>query len=316
MIIERCRIIIVMMIVLLALIGIVQPSLAQTGDEVGVIYYSVYLNESGTFDENRSGYYSQGLDGTGASLIASREDIIARTEGLLKVENISPDGSTVLYLAQQEGLEATNILGLDLNSGEITTYTSTTGDANWNPAWMPDGTVFSYLSGDPFRSFASTVNVYDLNSGESYHVYSVEDSGFIIDTAWSTSGHRLAVLGVRLTGDNYQRELHLVLFDRAGTQEGTFALPETVAELRPVLHGDNVFFACGADSSSDICRFDVSTGVFETVVSLKSFVPEAHAIIDFDITPDGQELVVLFTNYEPDPIMGLFRRTVKPTPIA
>ncbi|MCI0712631.1 MAG: hypothetical protein L0154_20920 [Chloroflexi bacterium] len=298
------KMIIVVLTVAFTLTGVVHPSLSQNDEEAGFFYYAVHLNDRGTFDESRSGYYWQGLDGSGKRLVASSEHIIARTEGLLKVESISPDGNTVLYLAQQEGLEATNILGLDLNSGDNTAYTSTTGDANWNPVWSRDGTVFSYLSGDPFRSFASTVNVYDLNSGESYHVYSIEESGFIIDTAWSSTGHRLAALEVRLTGDNYQRELHLVLFDRAGTPQGSFVLPESVAELRPALHGDNVFAACGTDSPGDICRFHVPTGAFETVVSLKSFVPNAHTITNFDITPDGQELVVLFTNYEPDPISG------------
>ena len=136
---------------------------ADTRDTVGILFYGVRSDETGTFDAANSGYYWMRSDGTDVTLLASWDEITAQADGLLKLESISPDGGQVLYLAQMTDLEATDILSLNLVSGTNTRHTFTVdGEANWNPVWSPDGAQFAYLSGDPLRAQC------DLGAGSSY----------------------------------------------------------------------------------------------------------------------------------------------------
>jgi Tol biopolymer transport system component len=269
-----------------------QAYTAQANDGLGILFYSVHRDDTGSFDAVNSGYYWMQPDGTDALLLASWEEIVAQAEGLLQVESISPDGRYVLYLSQTSDLEATDIFSLDLLSGSVTQHTATVnGEASWKPVWSPDGTQFAYLSGDPLRQFATSARLFDTTTNQAQNVF-VEPNGFIVSVEWAADGKSLAVLVSIPT----QEQLQAIVVSPEGSIQREITLPPEATPARLVLRDDSLYFECSTEKHIDVCRYDLETEVFENFLVKAGFI---QAIDSFVVMPDGK-LLFSYTNYIPD----------------
>src|SRR5688572_15233322 len=102
---------------LILLSPLIAPASFAQDTGTGILYYAARIDDSGLFDPAASGFYWTPPDGGARAPILSYHTITSLAPDLLQIVSLSPDGRTLLYLAQTlDGFEAVDIFSLDVET--------------------------------------------------------------------------------------------------------------------------------------------------------------------------------------------------------
>jgi len=189
---------------------------------------------------------------------------------------ISPDGGRIAFSVRQRSQSLLYVMQADGTNARVVADSL---DLQGSPAWTPDG-----------RSITSAANDHGVP-----HLFQVPVDGgpatvflrdYSIDPAWQPSGRFVVYSGP---------DIGTTFTVKAVTPEGvTHPLPRLTTLTRGARHlkflsgGRGLVFLRGSIDHKDLWLADLDTGAERQLTNL----PDDFDIRDFDISPDGREVVL------------------------
>jgi hypothetical protein len=104
----------------------------------------------------------------------------------------SPDGTKIIFQAQEVGAQDSDIYVVTLASGQVVNLTNTPDQSEQFPRWSPDGSMFAFWSeapsGDPSGAAVHTANANGSGREELF------DNAPVSSPAWSPDATKLAIV--------------------------------------------------------------------------------------------------------------------------
>jgi len=247
-----------------------QPTLALSPDGTLVAYAD---NSSGQYD-----LVVQAVEAGGAG-----RRLTAYTDSTVREISWTPDGSSLIFLADSQGDEFYQLRRVAVDGGEVTTLTDTPKVQYFLGEVSPDGRWVAY-GGNDRDPTAQDVLVQDLTTGEVRRVY--EAGGMVFPGRWSPDSSRLTVVELR---GNTDHVAHLVTLDGDTEQILPLEGGPSPAQYAPgAWLADGSGFLIGSDAGRDflgLARYDLADR------SLHWLETPDWDIEHADLSRDGRTLV-------------------------
>jgi Tol biopolymer transport system component len=188
---------------------------------------------------------------------------------------ISPDGRSIAFSAQQNGKALLYVMQADGTSAHILAGSL---DLQGAPAWSPDGR--SILSAADEHG---TPHLFRLSLDGRSPASFVRD--YSLDPAWSPDG-RLVVYSGPDIGTTFS--LKAVTADAAPHPLPPLTLTRGARHITFLPVGRTLVFLRGEIQHKDLWLVDLDTGIERQLTSL----PPDFDVRDFDLSPDGREVVL------------------------
>jgi hypothetical protein len=171
----------------------------------------------------------------------------------------SPDGSRFAYVSgvafsMDPELTPTEVHIVNADDGSTDIVVGTSVPYSFAPAWSPDGSRLAFpeapadLDPDEF-AYASSIAVYDVDSGELTTVASVEDASFV-EPAWSPNGSRIAFSASELS--LFSSTAYLGIVDADGGEITRYSSDDTTLISTPWWSPDGAWVVASVQTGADL----------------------------------------------------------------
>jgi Tol biopolymer transport system component len=194
---------------------------------------------------------------------------------ILGVPAIAPDGNSVAFTVRLRGRILMYVMQAD---GTNQRMVADSLDFEGAPAWAPDG-----------RSITSAADDHGVR-----HLYSVPVGGgspavlvreYSTDPAWAPGGRFLVYSGPDIAG---AFSVKAAAADGAPRHLPALTLSRGARRLAFLPGGDALVFLRGDIQHKDLWRMDLNSGVEKQL----TWLPADFDVQDFDVSPDGKEVVL------------------------
>ncbi|HXC47126.1 MAG TPA: hypothetical protein VNU20_02460 [Candidatus Sulfotelmatobacter sp.] len=188
---------------------------------------------------------------------------------------ISPDGRTIAFSVRQRGQKLLYVMQADGTNARIVTESL---DLQGNPAWAPNGQAILSAADD-----ASVPHLYRIPMNGGAPVLFVQE--YSVDPAWAPDGRFVVYSGPDI-GTTFS--VKGVTSEAAVQSLPALTLTRGARHLTFLPGGRALLFLEGDIQHKNLWRIDLETGAKRQLTNL---APDFD-IRDFDISPDGREVVL------------------------
>ena len=194
---------------------------------------------------------------------------------LLGAPAISVDGKHIAFAIHQRSQSLLYVMESD---GSNTRLLNDALDLQGNPAWSPDGTAITIAAKDHGEPHLYRIPV----NGEKPTMVTSE---YALDPAWSPDGSDVVFSGADI-GTNFS--VSAITSTGAAQKLPLTSLPRGARHVVFLPGGKSLLVLMGEMQHKDIWSIDLATGAKR---QLTNFSPDFE-IRDFDLSPDGREIIV------------------------